>query len=1140
MKLIKIEIRQMPGLTKNLIIDPFHPNLSLIVGPNAVGKSSVFRALKYLLQPAVPSDPKLLTLFAEFEDPKGDILKVSRVGSEIVWECNGEIASRPNFAIGSELDYYFLVIHSLMRAGDKEENLEKELKKTLHGGFDLDSLAVNLQTQLNSRKDSIARNKLNANKSHLEQIEKEYIDLEREEQKITELQSNIRVAEKAIEQSIILEQAITYAEARNEYLVLENELKRYPEQFSLMTGKELTDINQLEVQKAQLEKEFEKIGIQISFKEKDIQQLNLKNYSEINSLQLKQLRQKLVDLEKIEIEIENTEKELSKAETLEKIGLENLGGESVHPKLNQEILKQSEKLALDNFELEKKQIELKSRISLLASAPDKKHLEKVESAIQSLQRWLAVSEPVYKLSYLFLSFIFLGGVYLSYASYLAETVMFGMGIAFSVVSLLLFYLLGAYNQQKCKKQYLSTGFTPPQEWNNSIVAPFLESLQTQYLQLLEDERQGVQSQVLKSDLHRIEHDIQKLDKVKQTFCERNGFDPNLTMLGVDRFVRLIDQFEKAKAEKIYLISEISRLTNKKNIIATEINSFLNLFGNESDTVDSKQLFLAFENIESRFEKRPVLKNEIDLLHAQLKSLGAKQLELSKKIESILIESGFSFSGKKDLEKVMHMYPEWQEKTRLALAKKSNLEYRLEPIKDCYELIAQVQTGFIDVIKNQYKDLKSEGEKLIAYKEEIAAIERSLRDAGKNHKLASAQLELEKSLQDIDDLHETFIENFTEKYLLDSVKEEYKFEFQPRILKSARERFLGFTHHEFDLVYDENKGFVCKRLNDNATLQLDQLSLGTRMQVLLALRTSWINEVETKCLFLPLFFDEALSTSDESRFLTIAENLYELCNKEGRQMLYLTARYQEIPIWSQAWNQQLEVIDLIKMKQADAEEFHMESLPIFQRSHEVDLEEYKKRLSVKKISELDFTRLHIYYIMSDDLERMHDLIEHLKVKEVGQLEALLNSSRGEKLFSSTEVLKKYKNRIKLARHWFSYWSVGRVKSLSKAVLEESGFVSQKFIDEVSKIMEESNGDSALLIEKLNNKAVAGFGGKRINDLEDWFKMNGYVDTRTPIPKDERIQKSIVGALDYIELQDAKLIIHSLEKGASLSQKGGMNA
>ena len=67
MRLASIDIRSLPGIDP-IHLDDFQPGVNFIVGPNAVGKSSLIRALHLLLAPPRRGDPTALSLATTLVD----------------------------------------------------------------------------------------------------------------------------------------------------------------------------------------------------------------------------------------------------------------------------------------------------------------------------------------------------------------------------------------------------------------------------------------------------------------------------------------------------------------------------------------------------------------------------------------------------------------------------------------------------------------------------------------------------------------------------------------------------------------------------------------------------------------------------------------------------------------------------------------------------------------------------------------------------------------------------------------------------------------------------------------------------------------------------------------------------------------
>ena len=83
MHLKRLKIQTLPGIEPGFTFEPPGAGINIVTGPNAIGKSSLARALGYLLREQ-KNDPPALSLEAEFESD-GTGWRVLRNGSQIVW-----------------------------------------------------------------------------------------------------------------------------------------------------------------------------------------------------------------------------------------------------------------------------------------------------------------------------------------------------------------------------------------------------------------------------------------------------------------------------------------------------------------------------------------------------------------------------------------------------------------------------------------------------------------------------------------------------------------------------------------------------------------------------------------------------------------------------------------------------------------------------------------------------------------------------------------------------------------------------------------------------------------------------------------------------------------------------------------------
>ena len=166
------------------------------------------------------------------------------------------------------------------------------------------------------------------------------------------------------------------------------------------------------------------------------------------------------------------------------------------------------------------------------------------------------------------------------------------------------------------------------------------------------------------------------------------------------------------------------------------------------------------------------------------------------------------------------------------------------------------------------------------------------------------------------------------------------------------------------------------------LPLDQLSGGTRLQLLFAVRLAFLEMQESQWK-LPLVLDETLGNSDEGRAEQIIDAAIEIC-RQGRQVFYFTAQHDEVS----KWRRRLKDCSDIRWKHIDLAELRnfsaLERVPNIDYAAPPPLEvadpegddwpEYGKRLRVAMPNAYGKPEeLHLWY-MIDDVPLLYRLLK----------------------------------------------------------------------------------------------------------------------------------------------------------------------
>ena len=128
MKLKRLAIQSLPGIEKGFVLDEIDEKVNLVTGANGIGKSSLIRALRYLLNETNKDDPTKLDLSAILQG-KEDRWEVQRFASGITWKTAGKITDRPQLPKYREFYCYWLTLEDLLLAEQSDKHLVAELKQ---------------------------------------------------------------------------------------------------------------------------------------------------------------------------------------------------------------------------------------------------------------------------------------------------------------------------------------------------------------------------------------------------------------------------------------------------------------------------------------------------------------------------------------------------------------------------------------------------------------------------------------------------------------------------------------------------------------------------------------------------------------------------------------------------------------------------------------------------------------------------------------------------------------------------------------------------------------------------------------------------------------------------------------------------
>jgi len=194
MKLTRLDIEQLPGIRPGFTISDLAAGVNMVTGPNAIGKSSLIRALGYLVGEPTPADPAALSLAADFEN--GGRWTATRTGRALEWRRDGQVAPPPPLPEHAARHCYWLTMENLVQPGEDDAELVERLRQALAGGYNLPALRDGpfaLRPRLGGRE----RSELLQAQRERREVAASYQALQRREQRLPELERRERQARRA-------------------------------------------------------------------------------------------------------------------------------------------------------------------------------------------------------------------------------------------------------------------------------------------------------------------------------------------------------------------------------------------------------------------------------------------------------------------------------------------------------------------------------------------------------------------------------------------------------------------------------------------------------------------------------------------------------------------------------------------------------------------------------------------------------------------------------------------------------------------------------------------------------------------------------------------------------------------------------
>lgn len=1109
----EIQIIQAPGFeTGGFAVDDLCSGINVVHGPNAAGKTTLAESVEWLCWPETADERASLVGQLSLN---GETWRVEVDNGRSNYQRNGQETNGPSLPPPDQRDRYRLSLHDLLQRDNNNESFAEIIERESAGGYDLsaayDELGYSDSPSRANR--SVVQNAKGAIQE-LHEARNEVSELRQEQNELSRLRSELEAARRAQEQSELLEQAIDYAEARNKLEQAESRLDEYPEILEQVDGNEIDRIRSLEDEIDECtDKKDEAEGTKTDAEER-LDELDLPEEG-LPTGRIDHLRELRDDLDSAEDGKRDLKGDLADAKHQRETARED-----IPLKIDTEDLVELEPVTwkiVSKFarEAEELQSERKTRDAVQRLLEDGERpdpdLPTLQRASQSLEEWLVASttndsndsSETFRIAVFSAVSLALTGIALGL---LVHPLLFSI---LFVAAGILWYGLRAHSQsadesdsrEPHRESFQKIGLKPPEAWNNDAARSRLIELYDAIAKHKLAKRRTEWRDSLVTDTETLERKEQELEETRTKLQDQLGAAPDASDVELAVISKRVLDWQEAHGEVEGIQKSIDTVDEQIETARKELQEKLDPYDYE-DVRSSGEATEAIRDLENREQQRETAQRDLDQAIETIREATEKMDSLEDERDEIFADLDLLPDDHETLETLCEQVDGYDSAKSDVQKAEIRANAESEELENYPEFEPELRKREVADLRDNLREAERTAEDYNDLQSRVADIKAEIRKAKSDDQVETALAERDRALGDLGDQLEDDCAAMVGNVLVDHVQEATMETSRPDVFERAREILATITRGRYRLDFDENEARF--RAFDEAKqkgLALDELSSGTRVQVLLAVRIAFVEQQE-QGVRIPLLLDETLANTDDRRAETIIESTIELA-RNGRQVFYFTAQGDEVGKWTAALEDtngvDHRIIDLAKVRNIDnsVQIPDLESIESFTPNlpspDNHDHASYGKALEVDSFNPYPGVgTAHLWYIV-DDIETLHQLLE-LGIERWGQLNNLLKWGSGDLLTADSDQLAAAQENAAALDEFVDAWKVGRGKPVDREVLEASGAVSSTFINEVTELAESVNMDGRQIVEALHDGKVDRFRSGKATELETHLEENGYIEPR----------------------------------------------
>ena len=1134
MKFRRLDIVRLPGIDSPYSLEDLGDGVHIVVGPNAIGKSSICRATRALLWSDETGSATTVRAKVDLDEASWSI---QRDGARHVWQREGVECTPPPLPARHLQDCFLLDVRDLMDSGiESGREIAEQIRLQMAGGYGLEEArnqAVESVGRVFAKKESGA---VDTAAGAIRKAQLKQDALADREETLKSLEQTILKGETARVRQAHVETALELVGLREDQERLKAELAALPPACEKIVGREL---DWLQKDERNLEEANEKVA-QHEGELRDARDRIVESRLDepLEASELSAWRQRADSLSQLDLRREAADAVLAG----EKKKLVNAsraagGSEDVPPELTLEDDEELYRYLREATEAEQGRAALEQRLRLLSghdfSEEQKTQQQLTERAADALREWLRAPDSGG-------SEIRIGGltrVVATVVGLIVAALGLALAIAFhpafhgitgaGLIWVISAWLLSSRDDGADARQKAMDAFPPnveaPTSWTADSVNERLQAVDQQVAESRASEMRARDRAVERTGL---ESDLETARTREQNARDRGEeLAARLRLENVPEAAELVDTvraliaLREARDSVAAAEGQCRALDLEFEEKREEIGNWLVGLGEEYPQ-DPEEAKARVHEVEERSRLLAAARKDESRADDNLESERNKVRSSEQAIEKIFEDADLEHGDRAGLAQLLGKLERYRELVNEVGGLQTSIGIGERKLNEAGEsALADLDQGDLE---RESGRLESETAAAEGARNESAEITADVKQASEAHTLEDLIAIHDDALATLADKRERGLEALAGDFLLDEVKTEHETKQQPAVLKRARELFALFTHQEYELKIGPEVGgsFIAVSSRTGVGKQLHELSGGECAQLLLAVRIAFAEEAEGATP-LPIFLDEALDQSDPARFDLIARSLGRISEQKNRQIFYLTNDNVDVDRIREALQNEgcpaPMVIDLGLLRRgiaavSSAEELRVAPRPSVPDPAGLSPDEYGALIEVPTFDpRTAYLGQHLIYLLWDDLRVLRRLVAS-RIETVGQWRTLCGTDAplAASLKDEAEAARQLDARSRLLESFCEAWSEGRGRPVDRTTIDESNAISERFREAVTTIAEEVGYEGHGLIEALEARehpllAGARFPKKAAEKLATYLEHEGYIDPRPVLDEHELIAR-----------------------------------